>query len=505
MANITLNDIYMYVGKENYQFARNKDRYRFLLESYEGGITYRRGAHLTKYVLETDSEYQARLERTPLDNHCRSVVSVYVSFLFRSPPERDLGMLEYDPQVKEFLKDCDYDGRSLDQFMKEVATWSSVFGHAWILMTKPAVEAVSLADQQLQGVRPYVNILTPLVVTDWAWERMPNGRYELNYFKYVEDVNDTVVTVREWDREFIRTYIVDEEKKEANLTEEIPNQLGVIPVVLVYNQRSQVRGIGVSDIDDIADQQRAIYNELSEVEQSVRLEGHPSLVMTSDTQVGSGAGAIVIMAENLDPGLKPYMLNVDAVPIASLYESIKNRVQSIDRMANTGSVRATETRDISGIALQTEFQLLNAKLSEKADNLDNAEEQMWRLYCRYEGKTWDGEIHYPDEFNIRDTKREFDELLVAKQAATSPAVTAVVDYKIMEALDEEPEEVVDAVSSLLGIPDPEVVGTMSARSELEEYQKWVMISPDGGKIEDVESPMVREQYLAQGWRDYVPQ
>jgi len=443
MAIQTLTDAYTYIGTTNQEFQRNKDRWQFLLESYEGGDTYRNGNHLVKYQLETDGEYSSRLRSTPLDNHCRSVLSVYISFLFREKPERELGPIAMDPMVTEFLRDADLDGRSFDAFMKEVSTWSSVFGHCWILMTKPSVLAQTLADQIAQGVRPYVSLLTPLVVTDWKWERMPNGRYDLSYFKYIEDINGDVVTIREWTKDFIRTWQASDKKKEAQLVLEETNGLNRIPAVIAYNQRSQVRGIGVSDISDIADQQRAIYNELSEVEQSIRLEGHPSLVVTPDTQVGSGAGALIQMPDGLDPGLKPYMLNADATPINMIYESIKNRVESIDRMANTGGVRATESRTMSGIALETEFQLLNAKLSEKADNLELAEEQLWNLWCEYQGVTWAGEIEYPGSFNIRDVNREFEQLQTAKGAATSPAVLAVIDNKVLESLGEEPQNTMD--------------------------------------------------------------
>jgi hypothetical protein len=216
------------------------------------------------------------------------------------------------------------------------------------------------------------------------------------------------------------------------------NELGKIPAVLVYNERSQIRGLGISDITDIADQQRAIYNELSEVEQSVRLEGHPSLVTTPDTQIGAGAGALIQMAENLDPGLKPYMLNADATPITMIYDSINNRVKMIDRMANTGSVRATEVATLSGIAMETEFQLLNAKLSEKADNLELAEETLWNLYAEYQGQTWSGEVEYPGSFNIRDTGREVQQLVTARSAATDPVLLRVIDEHLLELLDEEP-------------------------------------------------------------------
>ena len=318
MANQTLTDAYTYIGTTNIEFQRNKDRWQFLLDSYLGGDEYRKGAHLVKYTLETENEYQARLRSTPLDNHCRSVISVYISFLFRSEPDREFGLLEMDPALEDFLADADLDGRSFNAFIKETSIWASVFGHCWVLMTKPSVAAETLADQLAAGVRPYVNLLTPMVVTDWSWERLPNGRYQLSYFKYIEDVNDSVTTIREWTNDIIRTYKASDRKREAELVAEEINELGKIPAVLVYNERSQVRGLGISDITDIADQQRAIYNELSEVEQSVRLEGHPSLVVTPDTQVGAGAGALIQMSENLDPGLKPYMLNADATPINSI-------------------------------------------------------------------------------------------------------------------------------------------------------------------------------------------
>lgn len=437
MANIVLTEAYNYAGTLNVDFSRNRDRWIFLLDSYVGGDDYRLGSYLVKYTNETGAEYQARCRSTPLDNHCRSVISVYVSFLFREEPKREFGSIETDPMLEDFLLDADMDGRSFNAFMKEVSIWSSVFGHCWVLMTKPSIAAETLADQLAEGVRPYVNVLTPLVVTDWRWSRRANGRYDIVYFKYIEDVNDSVTTIREWTPEFIRTYEANNITREALLVAEEINELGRVPVVLVYNERSQVRGIGISDITDIADQQRAIYNEMSEVEQSVRLEGHPSLVVTPDTQVGAGAGAIIMMGTDLDPGLRPYMLNADATPINMIYESINNRVKMIDRMANTGSVRGTEISQMSGIAMETEFQLLNAKLSEKADNLELAEEQIWQLWSLYQSQTWDGEIEYPGSFNIRDTGREVAQLVTAKSAATDPVVFRVIDEQLMELLDEE--------------------------------------------------------------------
>ena len=147
------------------------------------------------------------------------------------------------------------------------------------------------------------------------------------------------------------------------------------------------RGIGISDITDIADAQRAIYNCNSEIEQSIRVDSHPSLVKTPETQAGVGAGSIIQMPENLDPGLKPFILEYNGASVESILSTIKHTTEAIDKMANTGAVRATESRSMSGVAMETEFQLLNARLAEKADNLELAEEQLWTLFAQYQGRT----------------------------------------------------------------------------------------------------------------------
>jgi len=108
-------------------------------------------------------------------------------------------------------------------------------------------------------------------------------------------------------------------------------------------------------------------------------------------------------------------------------------------MANVGSVRATESRTMSGVALETEFQLLNARLATKAQNLELAEEQIWRIFGIYQGIEWDGLVTYPDSFNIRDRGREIDELVRAKSAATDPIVLKIIDGEILETLGKEAE------------------------------------------------------------------
>lgn len=437
----TLQDAYNSVTSTNLLYQRHRDRWQFLLESYIGGDEYRYGQHLTKYSNETNIEYQARLDTTPLDNHCRSVVQVYTSFLFRDCPDREYGSVVNNPNLKPFLEDADLDGRSLDAFMRDVAIWAAVFGHCWVVVAKPAVNVGTRAAELEQGIRPYLNLITPLTVTDWTWQREASGAFNLVYFKYIEEANDSFSTIKEWTPELIKTTQVNHNTR-AVVSEIVEvNGLGKIPAVISYATRSPVRGIGASMISDIADTQKMIYNLTSEVEQSVRVNGHPTLVKTAEVEASAGAGSIALMPDNMDPGLKPYLLNV-STDIGQIYTSINSLVASIDKMSNTGAIRATESRTASGIAMETEFQLLNARLAEIADNLELTEEQIWRWFSMYEGSAWDGSIEYPNNFNIRDKKDYLTKLQMAMGLAVNdPQLQRLIEFRVRDiVLDDDTAE-----------------------------------------------------------------
>ena len=198
MAELTFSDAYTRATTTNTLYTRHRDRWQFLLDSHSGGDDFRNGAYLYRYQLESDGDYQKRIKSTPLDNQCKSLISLYISFLFREAPERSWTQFEVSPVIQDILEDADRDGRSMDAFMKDVAIWSSVFGHAWICVAKPNVEAITLADELAQGVRPYFSVYTPLAVVDWTWSRQANGGYALSMIRVLEEVNDTFTVVKEW-------------------------------------------------------------------------------------------------------------------------------------------------------------------------------------------------------------------------------------------------------------------------------------------------------------------
>jgi len=415
---------------KDYEESINK--WEFYIRSFNGGFDYSAGQYLHRYNLELDNEYAKRLGNTALDNHCKNVVQIYSSFLFRVKPSRDFGSIQGDPILESFLKDADLEGNNFNTVMQQAQNYASVYGHVFLFLDKPNFTTNTLAEEIENEIKPYLSMVTPENVFDWNFVRQVNGRYVLDYIKIREEVDkDGGTYFRIWTNEKIDTVYQKANYDEPELVDTVPNRLGKIPAVILYNSKSHKRGIGMSDLTDIADLQKAIYNEYSEIEQLIRLTNHPSLVKTPGVNASAGAGAIIEMPEEMEPNLKPYLLQPSGQNLDAIMESIRNKVEAINRISHIGAVRNTKTQIASGIALQTEFELLNARLSEKADYMQLAEEQLFKIFAMFQGKEFDGEINYPDSFNIRDYASD---LVFYQQAKSiniqSPTLQKEIDKEI---------------------------------------------------------------------------
>ena len=426
------------------EWRKNIKRWQYYSDSYNGGNDYRSGEYLTRYILESGGDYESRIRNTALDNHCKSVIETYNSFLFRLPPMREYGSIDQDPALDSFLADADLDGRNFNAFMRDTCTFASVYGNVWVGVDKPNTVVGTRADELEQGIRPYVNLLTPENVLDWKYARQPSGRYALTEITILDGMDEENAYYRIITPETIQLRIKVAGKPETQIMQEMKNTVGVVPYVAVYAGRGVERGVGVSDIADIADMQRSIYNEYSELEQLIRISNHPSLVKTSQTEAAAGAGAIIDLPEDLDPNLKPYLLEPSGSGISHIIESISNKVDAINRMANMGGTRATATRQMSGVALETELQILNARLSQKADLLELAEEQIWRLWAIFQGKVFDGVIDYPDNFNIHDKAQTVAMLKTIKETnPQNPMLLEHIDIMLAETIVKDEDKLAE--------------------------------------------------------------
>jgi hypothetical protein len=409
------------------------------------------GQYLNRYNLELDNEFNQRLANTPCDNHCRNIIQIYSSFLFRVKPSRNFGSMADEPSLQQFLKDADLDGNNFNSVIKQAQNYASIYGHCFMILDKPAIQTRTRAEELNQDIRPYVSIVTPENALDWNFKREVNGKYYLDYLKIREEVDkDGGTYFRMWYPDRIDT-IYQKDNEEPSIIDTAENQIGKIPAVILYNSKSHKRGIGISDLTDIADLQKAIYNEYSEIEQLIRLTNHPSLVKTPSVNASAGAGAVIEMPEEIEPNLKPYLLQPSGANLNSIMESIKHKVEAINRIAHTGAIRTTKQQVSSGIALQTEFELLNARLSEKADNLEIAEEQLFRLYAQFQNVEFDGEINYPDSFNIKDYAMDLQFFSMAKAMnIESPTFNKEIDKEIVRSVLDDDEKLNQAFEEIDG-------------------------------------------------------
>ena len=390
----------------------------FFYRSYIGGELYQAGEYLIKYLGEQNTpgdSYAKRIAATPLDNHVKTTVDIYGSFLFRNLPKRTLGNLVMNPQVMNFVHDIDNNGTSFDTFMKQVNDMAMVLGNMWILVDKPDYAVTTQAEQQAMGIKAYCAAYTPQNVLDWHYRKTVAGKMELDYIKVIEFEDKHQMQVVEWKKDHIHKYTVQKDSDTGEYGDIIEqfdyvNPLGMIPFINYAPLPSATQGIGISLINDIAYAQKYIYNLLSELEQNIRISGHPSLVKTPSTQASAGAGAIITVQEDMEPGLKPYLLQPAGSSIDGILKSIDKVVHSIHRMTHTSAVQIMRGSPMSGTALQTERQLLSTKLVDISHVLHETEAKIWTLWFKWMNidQPQDFSIEYAETFDIRDEHSDLE-------------------------------------------------------------------------------------------------
>ena len=405
------------INKVHKIYETHLPRWRYYYASFNGGFDYRKTSlqMLRRYLneeLQPGHQYESRLEYTALENSCKLVVETYKAFLFRVLPTRTLGNLINLPYVQNWMKDIDYAGTDIDQFMKEANSLAMIYGHCWVLVDKPATDRVlTLAEEIELDIRPYTQLVTPENILDWHYHRVL-GRQQLVYLKQRESEDEDTLVVKIWTTETISRYELDKKKHKVTLLDESVNTIGRIPFVMLKANPSHHKAYGISDLADVAKIQQAIFGLMSEAEQAIRISSHPSLVKTSDTDATAGAGAVINMSDNLPGDLKPYLLQPSSSNVDSIIKLLKEHQTMIMTMTHLAAINAVATVAKSGVALQTEFTMLNTRLGDKADSLERLEIQIWELFQVWSNFKADDTflIEYKKKFDLRDEVTDLSNL-----------------------------------------------------------------------------------------------
>lgn len=415
------------------EHKENADAWELYRRSYVGGREYEEGEYLVQHPLETRGAYNARVKQAVFVNYCAPVVDIYTAYLFRERPSRELVGFSGTP-FQQFLANADFAGRSYNKLLRELSRWAGVYGHMGVIVDKPVSnEARSRADELSLGIRPYISFYRPSNIINWGWEINYNGPPVLSFLVLQEpELEEKAEVYRVWYRDRWELY-----KKVAKASGQPPeivlldsgeNPLGEIPFVLLRNRDCLDRMIGVSDLTDIAPVNKRIYLYDSSAMEIIDRTAFPFLEAPMDTTRGANTEDVAIGTSNvLERDVMDAVGHRWIEPShASLQRILEWRTQAqtdIREMAKFGEAQRGVRQGaaaFSGAALDIKFQQLSAILSDKAENMEHAEQSILRLVGMWENLDGTAEVHYPRKFGIRDAVTDLDQALRTKDIINSP-------------------------------------------------------------------------------------
>lgn len=426
------------------------EEWRFLNAAYEGVRALISYGALFQHERESEVNYERRQNVAYGFSYSKSVIDIFNSYLFKNEFPTSLPeALTKDEQWKEFQKDCNLDGDGFKEFFVDEQRNASILGHMGLLVDKPRSENENRAEEKQEGIYPYVVAYKPQAILDWEFTREDSGRKVLSYIKVLDDDDRYRIWTREkweiWEitaatgseqgdiKEVTRpgSQLSQSETRgkgvAAKLIDAGDNDLGEIPWVWLHNQRSNIDSeVGISDIVDVSRIDASIIRNLSQIEEIIDYAAFP-MMRKPYPEAGTGAdnkdevGVKAVLEFDPEyPESKPDWLEatVDG-PVKAILDVIAKKIAEIYRSSNIGGMSATEVSKSakSGVALKTEFQLLNSKLVKKGKNVTLAKAKVVEYWLKWQDE-WDKykeDIKYDHitTFEVQDLAADLENILTS--------------------------------------------------------------------------------------------
>lgn len=365
--------------------------------------------------------YYEKLHNVPNLNYLKLYVNEYNSMLFKTPPQRTL---PETPEIDQFIDNVDLEGNSLNEFWSQVDLLTTVYGVMWI-------SCIKFGDNDVPTWRMH----DPLSVKNWHYAYDKDGNLKLKQILIELSQDDREAVYRYIDDESIITVFVpmDEEDDEyypdidPALITEIDglytvvqeNPLGYIPCKPVYQNQKIFNGVGSTPVFDLAQVQRSVYGDMSEIYSTIAYGAHPTLIIDEETdslnegQVGAEPGSIVRVKNSLQ-GQAEYVYEFQAPPLTALSEIRQLVDQKIDKMNQLAMIRTDELirSSRSGEQIREYDAKMEAFVRKKATNMENAEYNMWKIWFDWTNQTMpeDFSVSYNRSFSTRAVHHEVAEI-----------------------------------------------------------------------------------------------
>lgn len=375
--------------------------YPLISDSYTGGGGFLSGSYLLQHKRELSLDYMNRQQAAYYPNFMKPVVDTPCNIIQTLPVERQT---EHDG-FRGFLEECTLDGQELEEFMRRVALTARLFGVTFIGMDKPAGTAFTKREEYDQRLLPYVYHIMPSAIRNYGKDRA--GISWIAYDAIDESGNKTVTVSG---RNDTKTYLLSQ-TGEYIMSGAVTHGLGVVPVIPVYYCRpvgSEL--LTVSDTFQIARLCRRLYNLYSELDESLRKQAFNILVLPDiGKEVTLGTNNALAVPPGKDITI-PFYLAPDPSPMEIQLQMIDRLVKEIYRLGNLEGVTGVQEAK-SGVARAYDFESMNQAAVMFAEELEQTEKQISRLWGLWMNEEVMYACEYPDNYNLADITTELENTL----------------------------------------------------------------------------------------------
>ena len=397
--------------RKNAQYSANEKRWRRSAEAYSGGREYIEEA-LIRHVSEIDVEFAERRRRAYYFNYPRAIARRITQYALSVEPVRR----NADAQLVE---DWSRTGLRTNEVMRQLSTLLNVFGRAWLQVEMLCFSGnPTLLEAREARLRPYVRALSPLDVVDWAYGG--DGRLLWALVAEEEWANNDPFTPpvrrkrrRLYDRNSWRVF----ENVSGNIVESSSgvNPTGCVPLIPV----TEPDGFGLTAnhwFEDVVRISEAILNNESEAQMNTVKQMFGMLVV-SDSFARSAQKLAVRSGEsdNFAATVARSAAIVETVEEKGISRFISPSGVETDTIREENRYLKQELYDVVGLAVQGnskeaqsseskawDFQNVSQFLASRAELLEQAELDAWKLMRRYDLDLPLPEVHYNRRFAVTD-------------------------------------------------------------------------------------------------------
>ncbi len=483
-------DISKIAQRRHPEYAERKTHWEFLEACYEGGREWF-DTNIFQYVKEGDVEFKARVKRAFRFNHTREVVDLVNKYVFRTTTARNSE--DAPNSVQKFWKSATSEGYDIDYLMAQICKRSSISGRIYIVVDNTATsEVLSQADEE--DVQTYAYWVGPQDALDMSFDELGKLNWILLREKYRNDDDpfgeseSQSEQFRLWTRNgwILFRYVKQEEsstvssdkddKKKVEIFDRGTHTLDMVPVIIVDHMDSDNPYSSPALINDIAYQDRAVANYLSNLDAIIQDQTFSQLVLPAQglmpgeeekaeeklTEMGTKR----IFLFNGEGGMSPEYISPDPQQAELIITAIRTIINEIYHSVGMAGERTKEDNSMgidnsSGVAKAYDFERVNALLINKSKSLAKAENEILTLVAR-----WNGEEHNPDHitwadnFDVRGLADEFEiasslSLISAPDTVRKEQMKTLVEKLFPTISDELKKKMFDEIDSDEWPPAPE--------------------------------------------------